>query len=66
MLAIQAQTLPTDVGDVQAAHIAELMRTLHTYPVVFRDVILTRNGGQTRPAAADVRRGDYIRPVVPV
>jgi hypothetical protein len=64
-LHIQAQTLPTDVGDVQAADISELLRTLHTYPVVFRDVVLTRNGSQTRSAATDVRRGDYVRPADP-
>jgi hypothetical protein len=64
-LHLQAQTLPTDVGDVQAADISTLLRTLHTYPVVFRDVVLTRGGSQTRPTAADVRRGDYVRPADP-
>jgi hypothetical protein len=32
-----------------------------TVPVVFRDVLLTRNGKQTTPAEADLRRGDQIQ-----
>ena len=31
-----------------------------TVPVVFRDVVLTRNGRVSTPAAADLRRGDSI------
>jgi Peptidase family M23 len=32
-----------------------------TVPVVFRDVLLIRNGRESTPAAADLRRGDHIR-----
>src|ERR687898_2934957 len=31
-----------------------------TIPVVFRDVLLIRNGRESRPAEADLRRGDHI------
>jgi hypothetical protein len=63
---IQAQTLATGIGDVQAldrADVVRLTRTLHTYPLVFRDVVLTRNGTESQPAAADPRRGDLVRPL---
>jgi hypothetical protein len=66
---IQAQSLPIGIGDVPAMsrdEVVELARTLHTYPLVFRDVVLTRDGTQTRPATADPRRGDLVRPLTPV
>jgi hypothetical protein len=65
---IQAQTLGIGIGDVQAldrADIVRLSRTLHTYPLVFRDVVLTRHAAESQPAAADPRRGDLVRPVGP-
>ena len=34
-----------------------------TVPVVFRDVVLLRNGGESTPAEADLRRGDRSRRV---
>jgi murein DD-endopeptidase MepM/ murein hydrolase activator NlpD len=35
--------------------------TVSTFPVVFRDVVLTRNGRESTPAGADLRRGDHVR-----
>jgi hypothetical protein len=32
-----------------------------TIPIVFRDVLLIRNGRESTPAEADLRRGDHIR-----
>ena len=32
-----------------------------TIPVVFGDVLLIRNGRESTPAEADLRRGDHIR-----
>jgi len=34
--------------------------TVRTFPVVFRDVVLIRNGRESTPAGADLRRGDHI------
>ena len=34
---------------------------VRTVPIVFRDVVLTRNGTESAPAEADLRRGDHIR-----
>ena len=39
-----------------------LLRTLHTYPLVLTDVVLTRRGSESQTAYADPRRGDLIRP----
>lgn len=62
-LHIQAQTVGTGVGDVATMDIPTVLRTLHTYPLVFTDVVLTRRDRESRPAAADPRRGDTVRPV---
>ena len=40
----------------------EMQRT-RTLPIVFRNVVLTRGGTQSRPAEADVRRSDHIRQI---
>jgi len=32
-----------------------------TIPVVFGDVLLIRNGRESTPAEADLRRGDHLR-----
>jgi len=32
-----------------------------TIPIVFRDVLLIRNGRESTPAEADLRRGDHMR-----
>jgi hypothetical protein len=54
---IQAQTLPTGIGDVTTTiDAAETLRTLHTYPLVFTDVVLIRGSQQSRPISADPRR----------
>ena len=34
---------------------------VRTRPMVFRDVVLTRNGIESTPAEADLRRGDHLR-----
>jgi murein DD-endopeptidase MepM/ murein hydrolase activator NlpD len=48
-LHIQVQDRPTpDVHHAGA----------RTYPILFRDVVLDRGGSRSRPAAADLRRGD--------
>lgn len=61
-LHIQAQTVGTGVGDVATMDIPTVIRTLHTYPLVFTDVVLTRRGAESDPVTADVRRGDLVRP----
>jgi hypothetical protein len=43
----------------------ELDAQARTVPVVFRDVLLTRNGRPSAPAHADLRRGDRVRPAAP-
>jgi hypothetical protein len=60
---IQAQSSLSGVGDITTVDFAALLRALHTYPLVFRDVVLTRNGSSSRPALADPRRGDLVRPM---
>jgi hypothetical protein len=62
-LHIQAQTVGTGVGDIATIDAPALLRTLHTMPLAFTDVVLTRRGSESRPAAADPRRGDLLRPV---
>jgi murein DD-endopeptidase MepM/ murein hydrolase activator NlpD len=62
-LHIQAQTVGTGVGDIATINAPALLRTLHTMPLVFTEVVLTRRGSESRPAAADPRRGDLVRPV---
>jgi murein DD-endopeptidase MepM/ murein hydrolase activator NlpD len=61
-LHIQAQTVGTGVGDVATLDIPTVLRTLHTYPLVFTDVVLTRCGAESAPVSVDVRRGDMVRP----
>jgi murein DD-endopeptidase MepM/ murein hydrolase activator NlpD len=61
-LHIQAQTIGTGIGDVETMDVSEVIRTLHTYPLVFSNVVLTRRGNESRPQAADPRRGDLLRP----
>ena len=37
------------------------MKQTRTLPIVFSNAVLIRSGTESRPAAADVRRGDHIR-----
>ena len=62
---IQAQTLPVALGDIEAVDLPQMLRTLHTYPLLFRDASLIRDGVEIRPPAVDPRRGDVVRPAVP-
>jgi hypothetical protein len=39
----------------------DLDQQARTVPIVFRDVLLIRNGRESTPAGADLRRGDHIR-----
>jgi len=55
--------LPTGIADMSTVDGPELVRTLHTYPLVFRGVSLVRRGVETRPVAVDPRRGDFVRPI---
>ena len=57
-----AQTVGTGVGDIATIDAPALIRTLRTTPLVFTDVVLTRGGSESRPANADLRRGDLVRP----
>ena len=41
----------------------ELDQQARTIPLVLSDVFLMRNGRESRPAEADLRRGDHIRPI---
>ena len=60
-LHIQAQTIGTGIGDVATMDIETTIRTLHTRPLVFTDVVLTRRGEESTPGNADPRRGDLVR-----
>jgi murein DD-endopeptidase MepM/ murein hydrolase activator NlpD len=57
---IQAQNLPSLDDDAEDP--VELVRALRTYPLVFDDVVLTRDGSESTPSVADPRRGDLVRP----
>jgi hypothetical protein len=59
---IQAQTLPTALGDIKTIDLPQMLTTLRTYPLLFRDASLIRGGVETRPSGVDPRRGDVIRP----
>jgi murein DD-endopeptidase MepM/ murein hydrolase activator NlpD len=61
-LHIQAQSVGTGIGDLTTIDVPTFIRTLHTYPLVFTDVVLTRRGTESQPASADPRRGDLLRP----
>ena len=64
-LHIQAQNQPSGIDDIQAVDDpGELVRTLHTFPLVFRDVTVTRGGSSSTPGAADLRRGDLVQPAL--
>jgi hypothetical protein len=60
---IQAQTLPTGVADVTTIDGPHLLKTLHTYPLLFLGASLIRDGVETWPTAVDPRRGDVVRPI---
>jgi hypothetical protein len=57
---IQAQNLPSLDDDAEDP--VEVVRALRTYPLVFDDVVLTRDGSESTPSVADPRRGDLVRP----
>lgn len=59
---IQAQNQPTGITDLTTADGPTMLKTLHTYPMLFRSASLIRGGVETRPTAVDRRRGDFIRP----
>jgi hypothetical protein len=59
---IQAQNLPTGIADITTVDGPHLLKNLHTYPLLIRGASLTRHGVETRPAAVDPRRGDFVRP----
>jgi hypothetical protein len=61
-LHIQAQTLPTGIADLTTIDGPQMLKTLHTYPLLIRGVSLLRGGVETRPTAVDPRRGDFVRP----
>jgi murein DD-endopeptidase MepM/ murein hydrolase activator NlpD len=62
-LHIQAQNQQSGIDDISAIpDPGRLLRTLRTYPLLFRGVVLTRAGSASRPATADPRRGDLVRP----
>jgi hypothetical protein len=65
-LHIQAQTVGTGIGDVATMDAPAVLRTLHTIPLVFTDVVLTRRGVESQPVHADLRRGDlYVQWLMP-
>ena len=59
---IQAQTLPTGIADLTTIDGPKMLKTLHTYPLLFRRASLIRGGVETRVTAVDPRRGDFVRP----
>jgi hypothetical protein len=58
---IQALNVPS--FELANEDIVELLRTVRTYPLVLRDVILIREGSTSEPAVVDPRRGDVVRTV---
>lgn len=62
-LHIQAQSLPVGIGDIEAVDLPQMLRIRRTYPLLFRDAALIRDGVESRPAVVDVRRGDLVRPI---
>jgi hypothetical protein len=58
---IQAQTLPTGITDIAMIDGPRLLKTLHTYPLLFRGASLVRAGNESWPTAVDPRRGDFVR-----
>jgi Peptidase family M23 len=61
-LHIQAQNASTGIGDIATMDVPTIIRTLHTYPLVFSNMVLTRRGTESQPESADPRRGDLLRP----
>ena len=61
-LHLQAQTLPTGIADISAVDGPQLVKNLHTYPLLFRGASLIRDGVENSPTVADPRRGDVVRP----
>ena len=61
-LHIQAQTLSNGIADITIVDGPQLLKTLHTYPLLFRGVSLVRDGVETEPTVVDPRRGDFVRP----
>ncbi len=59
---IQAQTLPTGITDITTIDGPQLLKTLRTYPLLFRGASLVRGGNESWPTAVDPRRGDFVRP----
>jgi murein DD-endopeptidase MepM/ murein hydrolase activator NlpD len=59
---IQAQTVQDGIGDINTSDVAETLRSLHTYQLIFRDATLTRGGVESRPSVVDPRRGDIVSP----
>jgi hypothetical protein len=60
---IQAQTLPIGITDITTIDGPQLLKTLHTYPLLFRRASLVRGGNESWPTAVDLRRGDFVRPI---
>jgi murein DD-endopeptidase MepM/ murein hydrolase activator NlpD len=58
-LHIQAQTIGTGIGDVATMDAPAIIRTLHTYHLVFTHVVLTRRGNESQPANVDPRRATW-------
>jgi hypothetical protein len=59
---IHAQTVPDGAGDIRTSDVAETLRSLHTYKLVFRHATQIRGGVESRPSVVDPRRGDIVRP----
>jgi murein DD-endopeptidase MepM/ murein hydrolase activator NlpD len=59
---IQAQTLPAGITDITTIDGPRLLKTLRTYPLLFRGASLVRGGNESWPTAVDPRRGDFVRP----
>lgn len=60
---LQVQSVPYGLGDVETIDVDTVVNGLHTYPVVFTDATLTRDGVESESDAADPRRGDLVRPI---
>ena len=54
--------MPTGIADITTIDGPQLLKTLHTYPLLIRGASLTRDGVETQPTTVDPRRGDFIRP----
>ena len=50
------------IADLTTIDGPKMLKTLHTYPLLFRRASLIRGGVETRATAVEPRRGDFVHP----